>query len=224
MIQSIHQIEVTSFCSLFCPYCAYPIMTRPRQHMSPQTFEAALDCVEYYMRQGTQRRELNLSGIGEPTLCPNLIEYVKRIRERFSSYHDILFPTNGARLDTRMANILASLGVRVCLTIHSGADPRRLAEAHEVAKEAGILAGTSVHAITTPSDWAGQVDWIQQKTLTRCRWIDEKKVVVFSDGRIGTCCIDAHGAGIIGHVDRFEPESLEGGPYSLCRECEQRCR
>ena len=51
-----------------------------------------------------------------------------------------------------------------------------------------------------------------------CQWLERGQVMVMSDGSITTCCIDAFGQGIIGHIDGDLGE-LRTAPHDLCGAC-----
>ena len=89
-LTTIHQIEPTSECNLRCKYCPHPKMLRVKKHMDMFIFEQALDIVRYFVKQGTQG-ELSLTGVGEPTMHPYLVDMVKHSRDVLGPDRLLLF-------------------------------------------------------------------------------------------------------------------------------------
>lgn len=191
---AVHQIELTSVCNLKCVYCTHPKMLRPKQHMTDEVFERALAWVEHFARAGTQTSELNLAGIGESTLHPKLVEYVAEARRRLGTQIRIVLATNGLVLDDALAERLAPYFPEIYVSMHV---PVKAAPAVVALKRHGILAGTSLDAVTAPVDWAGQVEWTKP---------------------ILTCCFDSTGESKIGHVNDA-PSSLPLHRWKLCNSC-----
>ena len=80
----------------------------------------------------------------------------------------------------------------------------------------------AVDAAVYAVDWAGQVDWkFTAPTFGEpCPWKREGWCFVLADGRISTCCFDADGSGVVGHVN--DPiGSVRCRPYRLCKDCHQ---
>lgn len=221
-ITAIHQIEITSRCNLRCVYCPSPSIVagkypnRPAVDMKRYHFERALLWVEFYRRWGGQP-ELNLAGIGESTLHPEFVDFVRMARRVMGDEGHIVFATNGILCDEIMVKDLAKYKVRVWVSLHR---PEKAARAVELYKKYGLLVGVSIDPSVNSNDWAGQVDWHRSGNEFPCPWLNEGRLFVLSDGRISRCCLDAQGVGILGHVD--DPiGSIETSPYSLCMKCYQ---
>jgi hypothetical protein len=216
-------------------YCPNPTLARPKVDMTPEHFERAIRHANRFYRNETQF-ELNLAGIGESTLHPLFPELIGMVRE-FMPAIRIVFATNGINLSSirvqrdkvtaqqaHAGRVLDALvkakktgEVHVYVSLHR---PERAGLAIEVLREAGLLAGVSADPSLEADDWAGQVKWkrsFQQRRV--CDWLKEKRVIALADGRISTCCLDASGVGVIGHVSD-EPESWNPKPFSLCGTCQ----
>lgn len=215
-INSIHQIEITSRCNLRCSYCPSPNLGRPKVDMEQHVFDRALQWVKHYVNVGTQS-ELNLAGIGESTIHPHFIEMLARARDLFPSIK-IIFATNGIQITEDQVREMAKYQPEVWVSLHQ---PKKAAEAVSLYRKYGLLRGISVDPSINANNWAGQVQW---KTDfpgdMACQWLRGGLAMVMSDGRITTCCLDASGAGVIGHVDN-PIDSIQSKPYNLCKTCHQ---
>ena len=87
------QIELTNHCQLFCSECVNRFMRRKRTHMSEDVFNVIL---AKYIEQPMQPETVILSKDGEPLLCPNIREYIKKICN--VSKAKIVIYTNGLLL------------------------------------------------------------------------------------------------------------------------------
>lgn len=217
-IKQIHQIEVTSRCNLRCVYCPSPNLGRPKVDITDQQFEAAIEWTLYYQRQGTQG-ELNLAGIGESTLHPKFVEYVKYARGILGPKQRLLIATNGLLLTDELCAQLQPYNLRIWVSMHR---PEKAVYAIEAAKKYGLFESAAVDAATNPVDWAGQVDWPVDQRLTDtkrpCDWLRNGMVMVMADGRITSCCLDASGVGVVGTIED-DLTTLQTKPYKLCETC-----
>ena len=221
-VVAVHQIEVSSRCSLKCVYCPSPSIVagkypnRKALDMPRATFERTLEWVRFYRRQGTQS-ELNLAGIGESVLHPEFAAFVRLAREAIGPEARLIFATNGIPCDEEMVKAIAPYKPEVWVSLHR---PEKAGLAVEMYKKYGILAGASVDPSISANDWAGQVSWFNSGERIQCQWLRQGKVFVLADGRISTCCLDAQGIGGVGHVD--DPiGSVSVKPYELCKKCYQ---
>lgn len=212
--------------------------------MTEKHFRAAVTHAAKFYKAETQF-ELNLAGIGESTLHPLFSEFIKIARQELPAVR-ITFATNGVNLSVihdlhpkaglsphhsegkeRARAIIEALKdaqktgeVIVFVSMHR---PELGGLAHEVLCDA--LGEQNIGSSHDPSinadDWAGQVKWkrtYQQKMV--CQWLRDGKVMVMADGRVTTCCLDASGVGVIGHVDQ-DPSEWVSKPFSLCSTCQQ---
>src|SRR3990167_3157408 len=99
-VKALHQIEISSRCSLKCVYCPSPDISkglyqdRRAEDMNRETFIRALEWVTVFVRKGTQA-ELNLAGIGESFLHPEFADFVKLAREAVGPLVKLVMATNG---------------------------------------------------------------------------------------------------------------------------------
>lgn len=217
-LTSIHQIEVTSFCNLRCVYCPSRNLPKIRgqasQHMTLETFERALEWCKHFEARGSTQGELSLTGIGETLLHPDWKTLIRLAREALPGNY-LNFSTNGILLDDDACEHLAEHGIRVWVSLHR---PEKAGLAIERAQRHGILDGPNASAATSAFDWGGVVDWPVTAPSSRCEWLAQGWGNVLVDGRISTCCLDAAGTGVVGHVDD-ELGSARVKPYDLCSGC-----
>jgi len=187
--------------------------------MAPEHFEAALRWVAHFVKQKTQH-ELNLAGIGESTLHPQFINYLRLAREVVGEDVRIIFATNGLECSDTLARTMTSYRPEVWVSLHR---PEKAGLAIEIYRRHGLLGGVSIDPSVNANDWAGQVKWHNcTHNNTLCPWIREGRVMVMADGRVTTCCLDASGAGVVGHItDPIIPDQFQTRPYDLCRTCNQ---
>lgn len=221
-VRTLHQIEVTSRCNLACVYCLQPILQRPKQDMTPETWERALSWVRYFIERGTQGDELVLYGTGEPLLHPRFAAMLADARAVLGQHREIIFTTNGLLVDERLIAALDQVRpARVWVSLHR---PEKAQRAVQLLKAAGLLAGFSTEAATAPMNWAGQVAWPVDVAAPEghnlaCRHFVEGWAYVDSAGRIGSCCnLDDQADGVVGHVAET-PHPIAVGPYALCAAC-----
>jgi len=213
---TINSIEVSSICDNKCPYCPAPTQMEYRSigNMSLETFKKALLWVDYFVKQGSQR-ELNLHGIGEPTLNPDLVEMIHLAREVTPG--QINFNTNGNHMTEALALKCKLAGIS---TINvTGHDARMTMEAIKAIKRADIPVFSNQDFATAPNNWGGQVDWTPKVDYTlRCNWLYVGQVFVMWDGRVSRCCLDARGDGVFATLDEDISE-FDLTPFVLCKDC-----
>lgn len=202
-------------------------------------FEQALEHAVCFYRQETQF-ELNLAGIGESTLHPMFAQMIRAARKAMPAIR-LCFATNGLNFSLlhslgggekkpaereRMQSVIEALKdakkqgpIELWVSLHR---PEKGSLAVEVLQEAGLNPGVSVDPSINSDDWAGQVKWKRsyQHRLV-CQWLRDGKVMVMADGRVTSCCLDASGVGVIGHVEQSVSAWGPHGPYSLCKTCQQ---
>lgn len=223
-ITALHQLELSSLCNLRCGYCPSPQIVagkhpnRPAMHMARETFLRALEWVKHYVKAGTQA-ELNLAGIGESTLHPNFVEFVRLAREAVGPSVKLILATNGLLVTDELARALAPLKPDVYVSLHQ---LEKGTLANKRLRAAGVAGNMTADPATYGNDWAGQVDarWKGDYKFS-CPWGHKGHAFVYSDGAIGSCCLDASGSGKFGHVND-EIGSLQWRPNaSLCPKCYQ---
>jgi hypothetical protein len=219
-ITAIHQIELTTHCNLRCTYCPSPKLDQPqfrdapKSNMDMATFKRALVWCRHFHDQGTQH-ELSLTGIGETLLHPDWRDMVALARKVLPNTY-INFSTNGLLLDDDACAFLAKHSVKVYVSLHR---PEKAGPAVEAAKRHGIIDDVNASASISAFDWAGQVDWFVSAAETRCEWLYAGWGNVLVDGRISTCCLDAAGKGIVGHVADDPADGAVVQPWGLCASC-----
>lgn len=225
-IRAIHQIELTSRCNLRCSYCTHKDLGRLKADMTRATFHRAMRHVDYHVNTKLDQNELNLCGIGESTLHPDLAYFVAEARDTVGPGVFLNFTTNGLEFTRKLAEQLVPF-----MSSHNGFRPGVFVSAHvplkakpaiDIAAELGLLAGVSFDPTVAAIDWAGQIpNWKVTANSNRdCMWLREGKAIVFSDGSVSTCCMDSAKDGVIGTV-WDEPGSLKSKPYDLCASCDQ---
>jgi hypothetical protein len=193
------------------------------EDISTEHFERALEWAVHFEKQGTQG-ELALTGLGEALLHERFVEYVRLAREALP-HNRITFSTNGILLTEELCQALAPYRPEVYISLHR---PEKAKHAVDAAQKAGILAAVNVSAATDAFDWAGQLEWPNSAEPIPCEFLRSGWCVVLADGRITTCCLDATGAGVVGHVDdeigslSIEPWGADyGGREIGCSACYQ---
>lgn len=222
-VTALHQIEMTSHCSLRCPYCPSKDIVsgkyenRPALDMTLEHFEACIEHVAYFVHSRRSQDELNLAGIGESMMLPHFVEWTERARRALPKTR-LLLATNGLHLTEEIAVELKRLKVELWISLHR---PEKAGQAVAIARKHDILSGVSVDPSINSDDWAGQVQWMQgyHKPIA-CEWIRSGWAMAMADGRVTTCCLDAQGLGVVGHV-LDEPGKWHVKPYKLCGSCQQ---
>lgn len=215
-IRHIHQIEVTSRCNLACKYCPSPKLKRPKMDMDEQTFLKAVAWVKEFV-QVNGPHELNLAGIGESTIHPRFVDYVRFAREYLGPDQRLLFATNGVAMTEELAASLAPYRPDIWVSLHR---PEKAGPAIEILKRHGLVVGVSADPSISSTNWAGQVKWHVSTARHECVWVKMGKVIVLSDGRVSRCSYDASGVGVIATVDD-DLSKFQTSPYSLCKSCDQ---
>lgn len=222
-ITTINTIELSSVCDNSCDYCPAKDQKehRPVGFMNWNTFKKAIEQVNYLYSNGNQL-ELNLFGVGESTLHPDLVEMVKYARNHLPVRQILHLNTNGNKMTLQLAKDLKEAGITsIDITGH-----KHYATAKTIAifREIGIQGSLSYDFVTAPNNWAGQVKWFEpDKRLpiykdSLCPWLARGQIMVMSNGSITTCCIDAFGKNIFGSIfDDLSKYELEES--KLCLTC-----
>ncbi len=219
-IQTINTIEITSICNNKCVYCPASEQHKYREvgHMNHEVFEAALDAVLFLARQGTQK-ELNLFGVGEPTLHPHLVEFIEMARTRLPIKQQIHINTNGRIMTRELALKIKNAGITsIDVTVHDGYY-KQAVNTIRIFAELGILFKISVDPVVGPNNWAGQVNWFEPHYSSPCPWIGRGQGVVLSSGDITRCCIDAFAKGVMGNILKDDITKMNVSAFALCNKC-----
>lgn len=213
-VTDLHQIELTTFCNLRCQYCVSPNLPRTKEHMSMATLERTLQWVRHFVQRGTQG-ELNLAGIGESTMHPQFVQCVAMARAALGPHIRLLIATNGLLITEELAEAVKPYNLRIWVSLHR---PEKAGPAIEILKRHKLLNGVSADPSVAAIDWAGQVKWFKSCAPQPCDWLARGWTMVMTDGRMTTCCFDARGSGVVGHVND-EIGSAAIKPYDLCPTC-----
>ena len=218
-ITTITNIELSSVCDNRCAYCPAPVQHKYREigFINEAVFRQALSWVRYFSGKGTQR-ELNLFGIGEPTLHPEFIKLLDIARKVVPLRVPIHLNTNGNNITDALVRQIQATGINeIDITAHK---PFETVRTIRIFEKHGVKFRVSFDPILAPNNWAGQVDWFEPNYPKPypCPWLNRGQVMVMSDGQITTCCLDAFGKGIIGDVYGAMNE-MEVAPFKLCETC-----
>jgi hypothetical protein len=184
--------------------------------MTMDVFRQTMKWIDFFVAQGTQT-ELNLFGIGEPTLNPHFVEMVKEARRHLPAYLPLQTNTNGNKMTDELAGALKIAGIaHVDVTGHN---PYTAAKAIKCLKKYGIFGTLSVDFMLTPNNWAGQVEWFPADYKLWCGWIGRGQVMVMWDGRVTTCCIDSRAKGVVGTVYDEKLNEVMLKKWELCDKC-----
>ncbi len=222
-IKTINTIELSSICDNACEYCPAKDQSqyRPTGLMQEEVYKKAVNQVLKLCRAGTQL-ELNLFGVGESTLHPQLIEWVEYARKHLPFNQTLHLNTNGNRMTHEMANGLQKAGISsIDITGHNH---KSTAKTIKIFRDIGIAGNLSYDFVTAPNNWAGQVDWFEPDNRlphyrnNPCPWLARGQIMVMSNGNITTCCIDAFGKNVFGNI--FDDlDKLEIKESELCQTC-----
>lgn len=198
LVREVHQIELTTRCNLKCKYCPHwPELPRPKTDMTLEVFQQALALVRHYVARGTQG-EVSLTGIGEPTLHPNFVEMLAQAREAIGPERRLAVATNGLLLDDALCDAIKPYDPVVFVSLHR---PELGGPAIERLKARGFKYGVNSSFATSAFNWAGtQRNWFVSAQRVPCDYLKQGWCVVLVDGRVATCCLDATGASVVGHV------------------------
>lgn len=228
-ITRVQQIEITSECNLACKYCPHPSMQRVKAHMTQSVFEKALSWTaelwhKYPKVPGAYSPEINLAGIGEPTLHPRFNEFVELADIRLPKFLTIVITTNGIKLDEVMVRKLYNVQQkgRDMVVFVSAHRPEKAVPAYELLKMYGIKSQCATPFIDGSIDWAGQVKWPVNAPKRSCAWMPSGQVFIDSMGRIHPCCLSTSTENVIGYILEDDLNTLQTGPYKLCSTCDQR--
>jgi organic radical activating enzyme len=216
-IQTINTVETSAICDNNCPYCPAPEQDKYRDtgFMSPEIFQLVLDNIKKLCDNGTQQ-EVNLFGIGEPLLNPNIIKFVEMARNQIPMRIPLHLNTNGNILTEEIARAIKDAGItHMTITDH---DAYSTVKAIRIMQKVGIPTNVTRDPILKPNNWAGQVDWFKPDYTYDCQWLGKGQVAVQWDGKISTCCIDSRSQGIVGHISE-DISKMELRPHNLCIKC-----
>lgn len=169
------------------------------------------------MQSRSHHAELNLAGIGESTMHPQFIDFLRLARGAVGWDVTLVLATNGLLVDDAMAEAMAPYKPEVYVSLHR---PEKAQKAVSALARVGILKAVSCDGALNSVNWAGQIDWPVTTSAAggACTWFKDGRVVVLADGRVSRCCFDASGAGVLGTIDD-DLTQLTTSAYSLCETC-----
>lgn len=213
-VREIHEIELSSVCSLACPYCCHPTLQRPKAHMPWDVFERTLEHIAWLCKAGTQV-EVSLTGIGEAILYPRFTEALWMVRKVIGD-RKLIMATNGVDMTPELARELAAANCGVYVSLHR---PEVATLAMNMLRDAGCPMGTNTAFVDSAMDWAGQVEWhVSIPKHHTCGYLTNGWAVVRQDGSINACCMDAHGKHKLATV-WDAPGTLVTNVIPLCTNC-----
>lgn len=110
----IVEIEATNLCNAACLMCPREALTRPKGHMSWETFRTVADKV---LAHG-QTQLFSFSGMGEPLLNSNIAKFIGHV----SPHVQTILTTNGFLLSNEIINSLLEAGLHGLTLSFDGAD------------------------------------------------------------------------------------------------------
>ena len=216
-VSTINHVEVSSLCSNKCRYCPSSKVADHRKTglMTMETFKKVLGWVDVLVEKGTQT-EINLHGIGEPTLNPLLPEFIRLMRDHLPMKYGVHFNTNGNHMTDELAERLKVAGISsISITLH---DLEVAANCVRILCNHRIESDVSIDSVLRPHDWAGQVDWLKANYTYPCPWTASGMVMVLWDGDVITCGIDAFATKRLGSV-YGNIDAVDVVPFELCKKC-----
>lgn len=223
----IKNLEVASICNLSCPYCPCSGQGTYREVglMDDITFERSMFWLEKFVHAGTQQ-ELNLFGIGEPSLHPRYLDMVKTCRDIMPGYLQLRLNTNGMIVtEDWIESVILAGADALDLTDH---DALASMKTIQIFNRLGpryphFKFGYSRDGILQPNNWGGLIDWVPvvQHRRVVCPWLRNGQVMIMSDGRVTRCCQDAHARGILGDIWQDDLDQLDHTPFVQCSTCHE---
>jgi len=214
----VDHIETSAECDNECKYCPSPLQADHRRVglMTMETFEKAMTWIDYCVAMGTQT-QLNLYGVGEPLLNPNIIEMVAIARKHLGPNIPLHLNTNGNNMTDKIAEALKEAGVTgVDVTGHK---PKTAARTIKSLQKYGIFGVLNQDYILHPNDWAGQVSWFKADYTYDCPWLFSGRVFIMWDGQVSRCSLDAFGQGVFADIYKDSPNDIKLTRFKLCDTC-----
>ena len=214
----IDHIETSSLCDNSCEYCPARVQgtRRPVGLMTLETFEKAMSWVDYCVANKTQG-QINLYGVGEPTLNPNLVKMVEIARQHLPWPLALHLNTNGNQMTPELAAALKKAGInQIDVTGHK---PKIAAGAIRMLRQQRIFGVLNQDFILQPNNWAEQVEWFEPDYRYECPWLYHGRAFIMWNGSVSRCALDAFGQGIIGDIWSLDPATVELTRFKLCETC-----
>lgn len=100
-------LETTNYCNAICDFCPNSSLVRKKEHMSEEVFNIAMERVK---ELNEPPKIFRLHCLGEPLLSPNLVEYVKRLKDMYPD-SEVGFTSNFSVVDKEVINNLLEAGL-----------------------------------------------------------------------------------------------------------------
>jgi pyruvate-formate lyase-activating enzyme len=113
-------LETSTICSQRCNFCPVSTQGRPKEWMSGDTLDRVIAAVA-----GRSLERIYLNGFNEPTLTPNLVEIIERLRAASPAH--ITLNTNGSALRPQLTDRLIAAGLPEFVVNLSTIDPEEYA-------------------------------------------------------------------------------------------------
>jgi len=218
--KTIMNIEISALCNLKCQYCMSPVQSKFRRIglMDRSTFEKCIKWIKVFIQRRSQT-EINLFGVGEPTMNSNLVEYVRALRKEIPLCVAIHTNTNGGFMTEELAKKLVDAGItQIDITGHNHF---YTAKTVRLFGRLGIKFNVTYDFALVANDWAGQVDWFKSELHYPCPWLHRGQIFIAWNGDILQCCFDAKATNVLGNIFKNEPDGIECKSFDLCKKCHQ---
>jgi molybdenum cofactor biosynthesis enzyme MoaA len=126
------QIEITTRCNLTCAYCSHKDLSI-KSNINMEKFRSILDKIDF-----SYIENIDLTGLGEPVMHPELPEIIKEIRLRGNPKH-IRIVTNGTALSASRFIPLCEAGITSIAFSIDSMDPKHFARSRGGAKLEKVL-------------------------------------------------------------------------------------
>jgi hypothetical protein len=113
----IAEFELTNRCNTRCLHCPHEVMSRPSGRLTWDTFKTITDKIRAHVKG--ERFALQLSGMGEPLLHPEIDRFIKHV----SADAITSFSTNGLALTQRNVERLINAGLDRIYFSFNGDEP-----------------------------------------------------------------------------------------------------
>lgn len=100
-------LETTNYCNAICNFCPNSSLIRKKEHMSHEVFNMAMERVK---ELNEPPKIFRLHCLGEPLLSPNLVEYVKKLKDLYPD-SEVGFTSNFSVIDKEVIVNLLEAGL-----------------------------------------------------------------------------------------------------------------
>lgn len=104
-------VFLSDLCNMSCDYCFLALNTRPATILKGEDGRTA---IERHLSEHGEKARVTLLG-GEPLLHPELVHYLARVAREGGA--KVTLVTNGTRAEPMHAELLARMGVELCMSV-----------------------------------------------------------------------------------------------------------